>query len=368
MRLIYAVLILLLALVTSAQCQKTAVDWFNKGSDFYDRGYYDLAIKCYDKMILIDPDNATAWNSKGYALYSQGEYEDAIKAYDEAIRLDPNLAAATRNRFLALRMAAEGIDNVPYVTESSGSVSGQIEATPEAEKMSYGSAIGLTDSNNPVAIEYDIPINSADDLCSRGNELYQQGEFDSALNAFDECIELNPQNANAWNGKGEVLRDQGKLRDAVFCFEKSKELDPDNYAPWYNEVIALIDSKSYIDKKLVRIQFDNSPTYTITYEPQSVTYVYDISLEIAAKLNPQLKETASYWYYVGASYNLDGDQTMGEISTQFFNKAIDAFNKALEIDPNYQKALLAKDYARQQISLFGSSVVHTGPGGSEWVS
>jgi tetratricopeptide (TPR) repeat protein len=62
MRLVYAVLILLLALMTSAQSQKTAEDWFNKGNDFYDRGAYDLAIKCYDEVILIDPNLATAWN------------------------------------------------------------------------------------------------------------------------------------------------------------------------------------------------------------------------------------------------------------------------------------------------------------------
>ena len=130
----------------------------------------------------------------------------------------------------------------------------------------------------------------------------------------------------------------------------------------------LIDSKSYIDKKLVRIHFDHLPSGTITYDPQSVTYVYDISLETAAKLNPQLKETASYWYYVGASYNMDGDQTMGEISTKFFNKAIDAFNKALEIDPNFQKALQGKNYALQELKVFGSSVFRTGPSGSEWVS
>jgi tetratricopeptide (TPR) repeat protein len=116
--------------------------------------------------------------------------------------------------------------------------------------------------------------------------------------------------------------------------------------------MALIDSKSYIDKKLVRIRFEDSPSRTITYDPQSADYVYDISLEKAAKLNPQLEETARYWYYVGASYNMDGDQTIGEISIRFFNKAIDAFNKALEIDPNYQKALEGKDYALQQSYLF----------------
>ena len=47
MRLIYAVFILLLALMTSAQCQQTAEDWFNKGNVLSDQGKYDEAIKAY---------------------------------------------------------------------------------------------------------------------------------------------------------------------------------------------------------------------------------------------------------------------------------------------------------------------------------
>jgi hypothetical protein len=51
MRLIYAVLILLLALITSAQCQQTAVDWFNKASLLQGLGKNDEAIKAFEWAI-----------------------------------------------------------------------------------------------------------------------------------------------------------------------------------------------------------------------------------------------------------------------------------------------------------------------------
>ena len=54
MRLIYVAFVLLLVVMTSAQCQQTAEDWFRKGA----------------------------------ALGGQGEYNDAINAYDEAIKLN----------------------------------------------------------------------------------------------------------------------------------------------------------------------------------------------------------------------------------------------------------------------------------------
>jgi tetratricopeptide (TPR) repeat protein len=89
MRFICVAFILLLVLMTSAQCQQTAEDWFNKGIALLGQGKYDEGIKAYDEAIRLDPKFAMAWNNKGLALFGQGKYDEAIKALDEAIRLDP---------------------------------------------------------------------------------------------------------------------------------------------------------------------------------------------------------------------------------------------------------------------------------------
>jgi tetratricopeptide (TPR) repeat protein len=54
MRLIYAVFILVLALMTSAQCQQTAEDWYNKGVTLDIQGKHDEAIKAYDAAISLE--------------------------------------------------------------------------------------------------------------------------------------------------------------------------------------------------------------------------------------------------------------------------------------------------------------------------
>ena len=66
MRAIYSFFALLLALITYAQCQQTAEEWYDRGVD----------------------------------LSMQGNYEEAIQAYDEAIKLNPNLAEPRYNKAL----------------------------------------------------------------------------------------------------------------------------------------------------------------------------------------------------------------------------------------------------------------------------
>ena len=102
MRLAYALFILLLILMTPAQCQQTAEDWYNGGTALSIQGKYDDAIKAYDEAINLDPNLAAAWDDKGNALNSLGRYDEAFKACDEAIRLDPKDAMAWGNKGNAL--------------------------------------------------------------------------------------------------------------------------------------------------------------------------------------------------------------------------------------------------------------------------
>jgi len=104
---------------------------------------------------------------------------------------------------------------------------------------------------------------------------------------------------------GVALYKLGEVDAALECFEKAKEIDPRNAQAWF-----------YIGRDLIR---------------KGVQLPYAIiCLKEAAKLVPNKGEI---WVYIGDGYRLQGKEDM----------ALQAYKKAIEIDPNlieaYQKIL-----------------------------
>ena len=70
--------------------------------DEYLKGSYEDAIKCYDKVIEINPEDDKAYNNKGIALANLGKYEDATEEYNKAIEINPEDDTAYYNKGNAL--------------------------------------------------------------------------------------------------------------------------------------------------------------------------------------------------------------------------------------------------------------------------
>jgi tetratricopeptide (TPR) repeat protein len=63
---------------------------------------YEEAIKCYDKIILIDAICKDAHKEKGNSLRNLRRYSEAVKCYDKAIQIDPNYKEAYYNKGITL--------------------------------------------------------------------------------------------------------------------------------------------------------------------------------------------------------------------------------------------------------------------------
>ena len=58
---------------------------------------FDLALRNWDDVIKLKPNNAEAYNNKGNILFLLEKYEAAIESFKEAIKIKPDYADAYNN-------------------------------------------------------------------------------------------------------------------------------------------------------------------------------------------------------------------------------------------------------------------------------
>lgn len=66
-----------------------ATDWYEKGQSYAYRGNYTEAVKAYDRVIIIRPNDPKVYSYRGAAYVSLGRYDRAVTDLDRAIALNP---------------------------------------------------------------------------------------------------------------------------------------------------------------------------------------------------------------------------------------------------------------------------------------
>jgi len=163
---------------------------------------------------------------------------------------------------------------------------------------------------------------------ARMGEAYDlAGRNDEAVNAYQQAITLKPDNASYYNNLGNVLARAGKIDDARTAYTKSAELDPPNAGfAWRNFGISL---------------------YTAGRMPEAVE-----PLKKATEIDPK---NAQAWYLLGACLVASADykQVGDKVEVTLKPGTVEAYQKALELDPNGTWGKQAKDGLEQVNQLVG---------------
>jgi len=164
---------------------------------------------------------------------------------------------------------------------------------------------------------------------ARMGEAYDlAGDNDNAINAYQQAIANKPDNASYYNNLGNLQARAGKLDDAKASYTKCAQLDPANAAlAWRNFGISLYQAQRMVE----------------AIEP----------LQKATELDPK---NAQAWYLLGACMVADPSiyKTVGDkIEVTPRPGTIEAYQKAIELDPNGQWGTQAKQGLEQLQQLTG---------------
>ena len=171
-----------------------------------------------------------------------------------------------------------------------------------------------------------------------GASAAQIGKLDQAVQAFEQIISLNPNQANAYFNMGNALKDQGKLEEAIVAYNKALAIKPDYEAALNNVVVALKNLGKTGEKRLKKVLETYNKAQALKAENSNSYFSRALALQEQGKLEEAIdaynKALAIEPEYAEAYSN------MGNVLKDHskLEEAIEAYNKALAIKPDYAEA------------------------------
>jgi superkiller protein 3 len=182
-----------LATLRGERESKDAGELYQAANLGYERGDWQLAIRCYHLALELDPNVAVVHFELGCALDQLGRLDAAIASHERAIELDPKDARFHFNLAHCLLKHGELDDAIASFREF-------LELEPKA-------AAGWA-------------------LLS--NALSQSGETDEAIACARKAVELDPKNAMAHYFLGCDAQEKHRWDEAIAHYRATLETDPNH--------------------------------------------------------------------------------------------------------------------------------------------
>lgn len=188
---------------------KTTDELYEEGKEYYNNGSYLKAVECYDKVLEMDPkyprimltknlalskinrsERAIEYYDNGTYFYNRGQYENAIACYEEALKADPNYTYAVVFKgvvFISLKQYEDAVECSDKA----------LELDPNHVSLWLCKAGALANSNPNECIEYcseALKLYPNDSLFwfFKGSSLSKIDKCEEADECFDRAVELNP--------------------------------------------------------------------------------------------------------------------------------------------------------------------------------
>ena len=199
--------------------------WLNKGLILMFLERYEEAIQTFDKKLLIHPfssDISSVLGGKGKSLESLGRHEEAKQVYTKVksiqksdLLVEKGLTLWKQGRMEdAIRLFKSAVLHFPE-NAATWLKLGAAFNTLGQKKESYDAYVKAIKIYPPFGDA--IPGIKADILAN-------EGQYDEALNYYEEAIQLNPKNPIPWHGKGITLQKMGRTEEANEAFAKENAI------------------------------------------------------------------------------------------------------------------------------------------------
>lgn len=366
------------------------IDYFKKAYAEHKIDNNEQAIEDYTKYLLDNPKSASAYNNRGRAkeCFEYCNYKDAIEDYNNAVKLDPDNCMYLNNRARAYywhKDYIEAIDDWNKVADFCSESDSSEYAFPETEKSLYKKALMLMADAYYENDEYDNAVNNWNKVLEIDNEsdinyfdkAYAEGEiglYNEAIDDYTKYLEDNPDSAVAYNNRGWAKYSKDySMEDAIEDYNKAINIEPDDYVYINNRAIAYYENDEY-EKAIADWNkvLEINPEYEIDYfDKANAEYkeglFNDAILSVEKHLSDNFDDEDALKLQNLIKDELYKNNQESLVSKYLENaelyyedeeyeKAVDEWNKILEIDPEYEINYFDKAYAEDEIGFSSEAI------------
>jgi tetratricopeptide (TPR) repeat protein len=280
---------------TALKLSPVAMTYINRGMAFSKKRDFTSALADYSKAIQLDPKDSLIYNNRADVYLQMGNFELGLADQNKAISIMPKEALYLSNRCftyvkmksseLAIKDCSEAIQLNPKMAlaySNRGLAYFQISKL-ESALDDYNTALKLNDTLYQLYVDrgyillklgrFEDAVESLSKALSmesvavthllRASAYSKLNKPDLEFADYNKAIEIDPNNAIAYNNRGIYLLKNGDKTGALNNFNKAIELNPklgsayQNRAFLYNQIGE--KEKAQADEKMAQTLENNKP-------------------------------------------------------------------------------------------------------------
>ncbi len=293
-------------------------DNLKKAKNFINRGSYDDAKVCYERILSKFPKNSRA-------------IEGLNKLNQKSINTDNNFKSSV-TQLIGFYNQQNYKKCISYGKELSQQYPSQA-IIPNIIGATYAAIGDNQNSINEYKVALKIDPNNAQVYNNLGITFKKLGDNKKAIEAFKKSIKIKHDFAEAFNNLALSLKEENKLNDAISNLKKAILIKPNYTEAFYNLGNTLTSLGDYNEAiKMFQRAIKINPNYFDALNNMGATYNLSKdyknaheSILRAMRINPNVADAHNN---LGtAELNLDNEE-----------KAIQSYNKAIKIDPKFVMA------------------------------
>lgn len=280
----------LLTILINNLSKRVAVRFaFNRGNQLLQEKSFTPAIAQYNQLLDLDSNYFQAWTNRGYALAGLQKYEEMQESCSTATIIEPQAVYAWNCR-------GEALHNLKRYTEA-------VAAFDQAISLNQGDPILL--------------INKSESLGALGRQQESLTVIQEAIRVLEQIEtargreNIGGEFAVALTILGNGLRQQQKYTDAMQAYQRALRYSANYFPAHIGQGITMIRLEKY----------------------QAAQNWLEMTL---ANLPLSVSEQAQTWFHLGKALCQSAEYTKG----------IAAFETAIELQPDYQAATVARNQCR----------------------